>query len=165
MIRILAGKLKDMSSLHQIEGEEDYDKILVCNNSAWTIGEIARRVPEQARQYLNEIVESFAEILSVGVLEELSEKNKDLMAHFSKTVAITLGRLCLIDPQALSFCLPRIIKPWCIALRYISGSVEKAQAFRGLCSMIPFNPIGIADSFPYFCEALVEFTDPPPDLE
>lgn len=31
--------------------------------------------------------------------------------------------------------------------------------------MIPYNPIGIADSFPYFCEALIEFKDPPKDLE
>lgn len=31
--------------------------------------------------------------------------------------------------------------------------------------MIPYNPMGIADSFPYFCEALVEFKDPPNDLE
>ena len=31
--------------------------------------------------------------------------------------------------------------------------------------MIPYNPIGIADSFPYFCEALVEFTNAPKELE
>jgi transportin-1 len=31
--------------------------------------------------------------------------------------------------------------------------------------MIPYNPLGIADSFPYFCEALVEFKDSPPELE
>lgn len=31
--------------------------------------------------------------------------------------------------------------------------------------MVPFNPIGIADSFPYFVEALVEFSDPPAELE
>jgi len=31
--------------------------------------------------------------------------------------------------------------------------------------MIPYNPIGIADSFPYFCEALIEFSDPPAELE
>ncbi len=61
--------------------------------------------------------------------------------------------------------MPRIIKPWCLALRYISVSDEKIQAFKGLCSMIPYNPIGIADSFPYFCEALVEFSDPPAELE
>jgi len=31
--------------------------------------------------------------------------------------------------------------------------------------MISFNPLGIADSFPYFCEALVEFKEAPLDLE
>lgn len=31
--------------------------------------------------------------------------------------------------------------------------------------MIPFNPVGISDSFPYFCEALLEFENPPQDLE
>ena len=31
--------------------------------------------------------------------------------------------------------------------------------------MIPFNPIGITESFPFFCEALVEFKDPSPELE
>lgn len=31
--------------------------------------------------------------------------------------------------------------------------------------MIPFNPIGIAESFPYFCEALVEFKNPSQELE
>jgi hypothetical protein len=31
--------------------------------------------------------------------------------------------------------------------------------------MIPFNPIGIAESFPYFCEALIEFKDTTLELE
>jgi transportin-1 len=31
--------------------------------------------------------------------------------------------------------------------------------------MIPFNPVGIAESFPYFCEALVEFKNPTSELE
>jgi transportin-1 len=31
--------------------------------------------------------------------------------------------------------------------------------------MIPHNPLGIKDSFPYFCEALVEFKDTTPELE
>ena len=61
--------------------------------------------------------------------------------------------------------MPRIIKPWCLALRYISGSEEKSQAFAGLCAMIPYNPDGIAESFPYFCEALVEFNNPSKELE
>jgi hypothetical protein len=31
--------------------------------------------------------------------------------------------------------------------------------------MIPHNPLGIADSFPYFCQALVEFKTPSAELE
>ncbi len=88
-----------------------------------------------------------------------------MLKHFAKTLSISLGRLGKVDPQSSAYCLPRIIKPWCLALRYISGSDEKAQAFRGLCSMIPFNPIGISESFPNFCEALVEFKNPSQELE
>jgi hypothetical protein len=65
----------------------------------------------------------------------------------------------------MAYCLPKIIKPWCLALRYIDKSQEKVQAFEGLCAMIPYNPIGIVDSFTFFCEALVEFPDAPPTLE
>ncbi len=88
-----------------------------------------------------------------------------MLKHFAKTLSITLGRLGRLDPESSAFCLPRIIKPWCISLRYIRGREEKAQAFRGLCSMIPFNPIGIAESFPFFCEAIVEFKNPSQELE
>ena len=88
-----------------------------------------------------------------------------MLKHFSKTLAITLGRLGNLNPEEASYCLPKIIKPWCIALRYINISEEKIQAFKGLCCMIPYNPIGIGESFPYFCEALIEFRDPPQDLE
>jgi hypothetical protein len=106
-----------------------------------------------------------AEILDTDIIQQLSEKNEEMLNHFSKTVAITLGRLGQIDPKNAANSLPKIIKPWCLALRYISVSDEKVQAFKGLCSMIPFNPIGIAENFPYFCESLIEFNDPPPELE
>lgn len=112
-----------------------------------------------------DIINTLAEILNTDILTQLCERNDDLIKHFSKTVAITLGRLGKIDPQQTSICLPKIIKPWCIALRYISGSDEKAQAFKGLCQMIPYNPIGITENFPYFCEAIIEFPNPPNELE
>ena len=109
--------------------EDEYTRVLVCNNACWAIGEIARKIPEQAQSHLVDIINGFTLILSVEKLEQLSQKNKELLGHFSKTVAITLGRLCQIDPRQLAFCLPKIIKPWCIALRYIPNSDEKIQAF------------------------------------
>jgi len=115
--------------------------------------------------YLRDMITALAEILNKDIFQMLHKINEQMLHHFGKTVAITLGRLGSIDPETCSNCLHTIIKPWCIALRYISGSEEKAQAFRGLCHMIPYNPLGIADGFPFFCEALVEFKDPPQDLE
>lgn len=151
---------------YKITSELDSNRILLCNNACWGIGEVAQRAPEQVRPILSEIINVLAELLNTDVLNQLQSQDDDpLLRHFAKTISITLGRLGRVDPEASAYCLPRIIKPWCLALRYISGSEEKAQAFRGLCSMIPYNPIGIAEGFPYFCEALVEFKNPSQDLE
>jgi hypothetical protein len=127
---------------------------------------VAQRAPDTVRPVLVDVINTLAEILNTDILNQLQSDNSDpILKHFAKTISITLGRLGRVDPQASAYCLPKIIKPWCLALRYISGSEEKAQAFRGLCAMTPYNPEGIADCFPYFCEALVEFKNPPADLE
>jgi len=165
LLDILQAKLKIAMADFNIDNEDDYQRILVCNNGCWAIGEIAGILPDTVKKHQIAIINSLADILNKDIIQELSKRNEDVLRHFAKTVAITLGRLGLIDPQQAAYCLPIIIKPWCIALRYISVSDEKIQAFRGLCAMIPFNPIGIADSFPYFCEALIEFSDPPNELE
>ena len=92
-------------------------------------------------------------------------KEDHFVKHFAKTLCITLGRLALVAPSDSAFCLPRIIKPWCISLSYISGSEEKSQAFRGICGMIPVNPMGIIDNFSQFCQALIEFKGASEELE
>ncbi|TNV73242.1 hypothetical protein FGO68_gene7412 [Halteria grandinella] len=145
----------------------DENRILICNNACWALGEIAMKIPEQIKPIFKDVINSLADLLNSNILSDLqSSQNSDqILKHFTKTISITLGRLGKLDPQSAAYCLPRIIKPWCLALRYISGSEEKVQAFRGLCAMIPYNPIGIADSFPYFCEALVEFKNPTQELE
>ena len=70
-----------------------------------------------------------SDILNTDILNILCKKNEPMLRHFSKTVSITLGRLASLDPEQCSLCLPLVIRPWCIALRYISGSDEKVQAF------------------------------------
>jgi len=47
----------------------------------------------------------------------------------------------------------------------MSNGDEKQQAFQGLCSMIPHNPMGITEAFPQFCQALLSYKNPPADLE
>ena len=165
LLNILKDKLRVAMIDYDIEDEDDYKKILVCNNGCWLIGEIANKVPEQVKEHLTDIINILGDILGTDIIQQLSVQNEQTLRHFAKTISITLGRLGQIDPQQAAHCLPKIIKQWCLALRYISVSEEKVQAFRGLCAMIPYNPIGIADSFPYFCEALIEFSDPPQELE
>ena len=46
LLNILKEKLRVAMIDYDIEDEEDYKKILVCNNGCWLIGEIANKVPE-----------------------------------------------------------------------------------------------------------------------
>eukprot|EP00347_Sterkiella_histriomuscorum_P015989 403354925 len=165
LVFLLQDKLKVAMIQQELEQEEDFNRVLVCNNSCWALGELTQNHKETMKRYSTSIIQTLSDILNQDLLTQLSLKNEEILKHFSKTISITLGRLGLLNPEEASQYLPSIIKPWCVALRYMNASDEKVQAFKGLCGMIPFNPIGIAESFPYFCEALVEFNNPPQDLE
>lgn len=77
---------------------------------------------------LVEIINTLSELLNTDVLNYLKPDEEEFVSedhiikHFAKTISITLGRLGKVDPEQSAYCLPRIIKPWCLALRYISGS-------------------------------------------
>lgn len=163
--KLLKEKIKVAIIDDELTTEEDFNRILVCNNSCWVLGELAQINPEGMKKYSLDIIDTLSHILNRDLISFLQEKNEEILKHFAKTISITLGRFGLLKPEEASQYLPKIIKPWCIAVRYISVSEEKIQAFKGLCGMIPYNPIGIADSFPYFLEALVEFHNPPAELE
>ena len=90
---------------------------------------MAIKVPNKVKPHLKVIIQTMSDILNTDILNILCKKNEPMLRHFSKTVSITLGRLASLDPEHCSLCLPLVIKPWCIALRYISGSDEKVQAF------------------------------------
>lgn len=83
---------------YNFENEEDFNKILVCNNACWTIGEISNLLPEKIKPFLIDIIATLAEILNTDILTQLSKSNEQLLKHFAKTVAITLGRLGSINP-------------------------------------------------------------------
>ena len=111
----------------------------VCNNGFWAIGQIATLVPQQVGPHLVEVVDILSKILNSDIFNILRVKNENLLKHFAKTVSITLGRLASVDPKKIAYSLPKVIKPWCKALCYISDSEEKVQAYQGLCEMIYQN--------------------------
>ena len=93
--------------------------------------------------------------------------SKKLNKSLAQNIAITLGRLGLINPEAVAKHLDKIAKQWCVSLRYLKGKEdndEKFQAYKGLCYTIGHNTTAITKEFPYFCSAIVHFKEPRPEM-
>lgn len=78
-------------------------------------------------------MQTYGDLLNTEIFTSLNKKNDPLLAHFAKTVAITLSKIGNTHPKLASNYLPLIIKPWCVALRYLNNKEEKELAFKGLC--------------------------------
>ena len=83
----------------------------------------------------------------------------------AQNISICIGRLALTDSKKVGKYMDSYIKPFCISLRCVSDSVEKRDAFRGLCETILRNPEGVFGAFNFFCGAICLFEKPPDDLE
>ena len=79
-----------------------------------------------------------------------------------------MGRLGLVNPEAVAKYLDKIAKQWCVSLRYLkrdpNNDDEKFQAYKGLCYTISRNTAAIMEDFPYFCSAIVYYKDPRKEL-
>ena len=108
-----------------------------------------------------EIVKSFTDEI-VGKLAQLYS-HKKLNKSLAQNIAITLGRLALINPDAVAVHLASIAKQWCASLRFLKSSqaMEREQAYRGLCYAVARNSRAIQKDFAYFCSAITHYRDPP----
>ena len=94
---------------------------------------MADALPHQVKPHLKQIIDIISKKLDTDKYSLFYKTYTKMYSHLSKSLSITLGKLVQLDPESSSYCLPKIIKPWCIALRYLDSSEEKEQAFRGLC--------------------------------
>ena len=131
--------------------------ISVCNNSTWAIGELAIQMGKDIR--------SFIPLFTSQLIDNINRSEPDTPKTLLENTAITIGRIGNACPDELSMHLPQFIRPWCISLRNIRDNEEKDSAFRGLCSMISCNPNGIIKEFIFFCDAIVSWNNPLPDLK
>ena len=83
----------------------------------------------------------------------------------AQNISICIGRLALTDSKKVGKYMHLYIKPFCISLKYVNDSIEKRDAFRGVCNTILDNPQGLFGSFKFFCGAICLFEKPPDDLE
>lgn len=98
IVLLLNQKLKEAVKFDNVDNEDDFNRVLVCNNASWTIGELAIKMPEFVKPFLIEIMNSLAEILNTDIITQLSQRNELFLQHFAKTVSITMGRLGKLDP-------------------------------------------------------------------
>lgn len=111
-----------------------------ANNAAWALGELLMRSPPDAvAAHAERVSASLHFILSGGVR----------VTHgLKENAAITMGRVAAQAPAALAPHLGHFLSPWCSALKGVRDEVEKEDAFRGLCRLVPLNVEAAWNAFP-----------------
>jgi transportin-1 len=138
--------------INQVDPRAEH--VSVCNNAAWAAGEIALQCGADMQPWIPPLLDRLIQLLTSETTPRTLLEN----------AGITIGRLGLVCPQLVAPHLDVFSEAWCKALRGIRDNDEKDTAFRGLCEMIQVNPNGIAKSFLYFCDAVVQWQQPPPEL-
>lgn len=130
------------------------EHISVCNNSIWSVGEIAIQLKGEMRPYVHLVLDQLIVIINSNTPKTLLENT-----------AITIGRLGHVAPEEVAPSLHQFIRPWCLSLRSVRDNDEKDSAFRGICTMVGVNPSGVVIDFVYFCDAIASWYSPKPDLK
>jgi len=161
---VLQGKIDQlvqhyMNNLYVTAPENDPEGLFefCCNNSAWAIGELALAYPTEFGSIAPHFVSRITEVLN--------DENNKVAPPLDQNLAVALGRLGLVNPDAVAEALDKILKPFCLALDKIKANPEKQEAFRGLFLAISKNPNGIVKDFQYLCNALVNFENAEADLQ
>ena len=66
-----------------------------------------------------------------------------------ENAAVSIGRIGFMHPGMVAPLLPDFAQAWCQALFEIRDNEEKDSAFRGLCTLVRANPMGIAKVRPF----------------
>ncbi|KIJ66034.1 hypothetical protein HYDPIDRAFT_87751 [Hydnomerulius pinastri MD-312] len=141
----------------QLDPEPKVEFISACNNAAWSVGEVALRYGREDpefQQWVNPLIARLIPILLHPKAPRSLHEN----------AAVSIGRIGLMHPALVAPHLPEFAQAWCQALYEIRDNEEKDSAFRGLCTLVQTNPAGIAKSLLWFCNAIVRWNSPSPEL-
>ncbi|KAJ7817296.1 armadillo-type protein [Mycena olivaceomarginata] len=118
----------------QLDPEPKYDFISASNNAAWSVGEVALRYGRDDPEF-KQWVQPLIERLIPILLHPKAPRS------LHENAAVSIGRIGLTHPD-----------------------VEKDSAFRGFCTLVQANPPGIAKSLLWFCNSIVRWNQPSPEL-
>ncbi|KAI9568792.1 armadillo-type protein [Boletus coccyginus] len=143
--------------IQQLDPEPKVEFVSACNNAAWSVGEVALRYGRdepEFQQWVNPLIARLIPIL----LHPRAPRS------LHENAAVSIGRIGLMHPLLVAPHLPEFAQAWCLALYEIRDNEEKDSAFRGLCTLVQTNPAGIAKSLLWFCNAIVRWNNPSPEL-
>jgi transportin-1 len=133
----------------------DLETISICNNSCWTIGLISLCHKEALEHKIEEIITKIINLLN------RPKMNKSL----AQNICVCIGRLGLAFPHLLGKHLDVYVKQFCLTIKQVNNSLEKQQAFEGLCQIIIQNPTGVLNHFAFLCDSICHYEDAPFSLE
>ncbi|KAJ2778423.1 hypothetical protein GGI15_004181 [Coemansia interrupta] len=145
---LLQPQLNDIMQQLIPQIDRNFSHIHVCNNAAWSAGEIALKAGDELMQpYVNPLLERLVPLLN----------NENTPTTLAENAAITIGRLGLVCPGIVAPNLEVFAQRWCMVLLSVKDNEEKSSAFQGMMTMIGTNPQGISKSFLYFCQAALNW--------
>ncbi|KAJ1836451.1 hypothetical protein LPJ63_000239 [Coemansia sp. RSA 2711] len=131
--------------------DRGFSHLNVCNNAAWSVGEIALKAGEELMTpYVAPLLERLVPLLN----------NENTPLTLAENAAITIGRLGLVSPAQVAPNLDAFAQRWCYVLASVKDNDEKSSAFQGMMTMISANPPGISKAFLMFCQAAVNWQTP-----
>lgn len=146
--------------VHEINNRS-YKSSAVCNNAAWTMGEIALVLNhDELAPYLGEITASLIGLVNSHDCEQTALENS----------AIALGRLGNPCSLELSQHLAEFGYNWCKYMKYLEPNEEKESSFKGMCNIVAENPAGLArienghNVLVLFIECIGSYTHPGVEL-
>ncbi|KAI0919076.1 hypothetical protein AcW1_003452 [Taiwanofungus camphoratus] len=141
----------------QLDPEPKFEFVSACNNAAWSVGEVALRYGRDDPEF-----QQWVHLLISRLIPILLHPKAPRSLH--ENAAVSIGRIGLMHPSMVAPLLPEFAQAWCQALYEIRDNEEKDSAFRGLCTLVQTNPAGIAKSLLWFCNAIVRWNAPSPEL-
>ncbi|KAH6910312.1 transportin-PC [Coprinopsis sp. MPI-PUGE-AT-0042] len=141
----------------QLDPEPKFEFVSASNNAAWSVGEVALRYGRdepEFQQWVNALISRLIPILLHPKAPRSLHEN----------AAVSIGRIGLMHPSLVAPHLGEFAQAWCQALYEIRDNEEKDSAFRGFCTLVQTNPAGIAKSLLWFCNSIVRWNHPSPEL-
>eukprot|EP01039_Chlorochromonas_danica_P007116 gene7116-7868_t len=159
---------------------------LVCNNAAWTIGELvmslhSRLLAEDAaiasgtngsragggggHGLLVSFLQSYIHRIMVELITALQsiEMNDNLKVN----IAVTIARCAIVCPYEVAELADEFFADWCSILTYPCPSLERYQAFSGMLSVLHHHPELLLDNktnlYSLLCAAIA-YHDVPADI-